>query len=219
VLLQIPTRRAYYPGARQRYCRFTGHEPPPGAGETLPWTILRDADPAQAPYLFEEESFVCVAAEIGLPSGDPGQFLREAVDFANDKLWGTLAAAVTVHPEFRKGPGGEAAFQDALAKLRYGAIGVNHWAALVYAMMSPPWGGFPCGTLEDAQSGIGSVHNTFMLEQVQKTVLEGPLTISPKPFWFPTHRRPEPLAWRVLDLYVRPSAWKLPGLMLAALGG
>jgi acyl-CoA reductase-like NAD-dependent aldehyde dehydrogenase len=219
VLAKVPQRRAYYPGARQRYCRFAGHEPPAGAGETLPWTILRDADPASAPYLFEEESFVCVAAEVGLPASDPKQFLREAVEFANEKLWGTLAAAVTVHPAFRRAAGGEAAFQDALAALRYGAIGVNHWAALVYAMMSPPWGGFPCGTLEDAQSGIGSVHNTFMLHEVQKTVLEGPLTISPKPFWFPTHRAPEPIAWRVLDLYVKPSAWKLPALMLAALRG
>ena len=98
-------------------------------------------------------------------------------------------------------------------------MGINYWPALVYAMMSPPWGGYPSGTLADAQSGIGSVHNTFMLEKVQKTVLEGPLTIAPKPLWFPTHKRPEPIAWKVLELYLRPSAWKLPGLMLSALGG
>ena len=86
-------------------------------------------------------------------------------------------------------------------------------------MMSPPWGGYPSGTLADAQSGIGSVHNTFELVGVQKTVLEGPLTVWPKPFWFPTNRRPEPVAWKVLDLYRKPSAWKLPSLLLAALGG
>ena len=124
-----------------------------------------------------------------------------------------------MHPSFRKSPEGAASFERALADLRYGAIGVNHWPGLVYAMMSPPWGGYPSGTLADAQSGIGSVHNTFMLRDVQKTVLEGPLTIAPKPFWFPTHRKPEPLAWKVLELNARPSAWKLPGLMLAALGG
>ena len=86
-------------------------------------------------------------------------------------------------------------------------------------MMSPPWGGYPSGTLADAQSGIGSVHNTFMLEHVQKTVLEGPLAIWPKPFWFPTHKAPEPIAWKVLELYHKPSAWKLPGLILASLKG
>ncbi len=139
------------------------------------------------------------------------------MDFANEKLWGTLSAAMTVHPRFRRDPLGEQCFQRALANLRYGAVGVNHWPALVYAMMSPPWGGYPTGTLADAQSGIGSVHNTYLLDGVQKTVLEGPLTIWPKPFWFPTHQHPEPIAWKVLELYHRPSVWKLPGLMLSAM--
>jgi aldehyde dehydrogenase (NAD(P)+) len=160
-----------------------------------------------------------VCAEIGLDAGDEREFLRRAVDFANDKLWGTLSAAITVHPSFRREPSGEAALQAALGALRHGSIGVNYWPALVYAMMSPPWGGYPCGTLADAQSGIGSVHNTFMLQGVRKTVLEGPITLAPKPFWFPTHRRPEPLAWKVLALYLSPSALKLPGVILAALRG
>jgi len=218
VLAQVPPRRAYYPGARDRFGRFAGHEPP-ATGDTLPWTLVRDADLSDKPQLFCEESFVCVCAEIGLEARDEKDFLKRAVEFANDKLWGTLSAALTVHPSFRREPAGEAAFQAALSELRYGAVGVNHWPALVYAMMSPPWGGYPNSTLADAQSGIGSVHNTFLLEGVQKTVMEGPLVVSPRPLWFPTHRRPEPLAWRVLDLYHKPSAWKLPGLMLAALRG
>ncbi|MGD9721317.1 MAG: aldehyde dehydrogenase family protein [Pirellulales bacterium] len=218
VLAKVPPRRAYYPGARERFGRFAGQQPP-AAGDTLPWTLVRDASPEHGEHLFCEESFVCVCAETGLDAADERDFLRRAVDFANDRLWGTLSAAVTVHPSFRKSPAGEQVFQGALAGLRHGAIGVNYWPALVYAMMSPPWGGYPSGTLEDAQSGIGSVHNTFMLEHVQKTVLEGPLTQAPKPLWFPTHRRPEALAWKVLDLYTKPSLWKLPGLMLSALGG
>jgi hypothetical protein len=160
-----------------------------------------------------------VCAETALDAPDERAFLKRAVDFANDELWGTLSAAVTVHPSFYKDKAGADALDAALAGLRHGAIGVNYWPALVYAMMSPPWGGYPSGTLTDAQSGIGSVHNTFMLDGVQKTVLEGPLTQSPKPLWFPTHRRPEPLAWKVLELYHKPSAWKLPGLLLAALRG
>jgi hypothetical protein len=219
VLGQVPRRRAYYPGARERFARFSGKPAAAGPDDTLPWTLLRDAEPIKMPQLFCEESFVCVCAEIGLAADDEKEFLRRAVEFANQKLWGTLSAAVTVHPGFRRNPQGEACFQACLAELRYGAVGVNHWPALVYAMMSPPWGGYPTGTLQDAQSGVGSVHNTFMLDGVQKTVLEGPLTISPKPFWFPTHRRPEPIAWKVLDLYCKPSVWKLPGLLVAALRG
>ncbi len=219
VLSKVPRRKAYYPGARDRFAQFSGQQPPSEADDTLPWTLLRDTDPERTPQLFCEESFVCVCAEVGLEADSEREFLKRAVDFANDRLWGTLSAALTVHPSFRRDPAGAACFDAALENLRHGSVGVNHWPALVYAMMSPPWGGYPTGTLEDAQSGIGSVHNTFMLEGVQKTVLEGPLKIWPKPFWFPTHRAPEPIAWKVLALYHRPSAWKLPGLMLSALGG
>jgi acyl-CoA reductase-like NAD-dependent aldehyde dehydrogenase len=216
VLAKVPPRVAYYPGAQDRFCQFTGRS---ATSKELPWTLVRNADPAASPILFREESFVCVCGETALDAPDERAFLKRAVDFANDQLWGTLAAALTVHPSFRRAAGGEAFFQQCVADLRYGAVGVNHWPALIYAMMSPPWGGYPSGTLADAQSGIGTVHNTFNLEGVEKTVLDGPIVISPKPFWFPTHRRPEPIAWKVLALYGNPSVWKLPGLALAALGG
>jgi hypothetical protein len=219
VLADVPPRRAYYPGAEERYCRFAGQRPVASESWMLPWTLVRDADPQDSPYLFGEESFVCVCAEIGLEARDEKEFLSRAVEFSNERLWGTLSAALTVHPSFRRSAEDEAFFQSCLSNLRYGAVGVNHWPGLVYAMMSPPWGGYPSGTLSDAQSGIGSVHNTFMLDGVRKTVLEGPLTIAPKPVWFPTNRRPEPIAWRVLDLYAKPTAWKLPGLMWAAIRG
>ncbi len=219
VMSRVPRRKAYYPGARDRFERFSGQQAPPESDETLPWTLVRNADPEAMPQLFCEESFVCVCAEIALEAPDERAFLNAAVDFANDRLWGTLSAALTVHPSFRKDPHGAECFDAALENLRYGAVGVNHWPALVYAMMSPPWGGYPSGTLEDAQSGIGSVHNTFMLEHVQKTVLEGPLVIWPKPIWFPTHKNPEPVAWKMLALCHQPSAWKLPGLMFSAMGG
>jgi hypothetical protein len=92
-----------------------------------------------------------------------------------------------------------------LGELRYGAVAVNHWPGLMYAMMSPPWGGFPGSTLADAQSGIGCVHNTFMLEGIEKSVLEGPLTMFPKPPWFPSHPHAERVAWSYFRLYHRPS--------------
>lgn len=219
VLSRVPARKAYYPGARERFEKFTGQPAPQSPSGELPWTLVRDAKVDQMPQMFCEESFVCVCGETALEAENERAFLDRAVAFANDRLWGTLSAAITVHPSFRRDPAGKESFNAALTNLRHGAVGVNHWPALVYAMMSPPWGGYPSGTLADAQSGIGSVHNTFMLDHVQKTVLEGPISIWPKPFWFPTHRAPEPIAWKVLALYHRPSVWKLPGLMLGALRG
>jgi hypothetical protein len=55
------------------------------------------------------------------------------------------------------------------------------------------------------------------LEKAEKTVLEGPLTMFPKPLWFPTNRGAERTVWKVLELYRKPSVWKLPALMFAAM--
>lgn len=219
VLKQVPPRKAYYPGAIDRYRKFAGGQAADCPEGACPWTLVRDVDPRQQPLYFEEESFVSVFAETALEATNDVAYLEQAVEFANTRLWGTLGAAVMVHPSFRKQPANEAAFQRALADLRYGTVGVNHWPALSYALMSPPWGGYPGGTLHDPQSGIGWVHNSYMLEKAEKSVLEGPLVMWPKPLWFPTNRAGEKVSWKVVGLYHRPSVWKLPGLLMSALGG
>jgi len=219
VLARLPRRKAYYPGAAERFRRFTGHEPAAGPAGTLPWTLVRDVDEKESPHFFDEESFVCVCAETALDAATPEEFLDRVPDFVNDRLWGNLGAGVMIHPSIRRAAGGEERFGRCLARLRFGTIGVNHWPAIGYALMCTPWGGFPEGTLADPRSGLGWVHNTYMLDGAQKTVLEGPLTMWPKPFWFPTHKTAHILARKTLALYHRPAWWKIPGLLLPALRG
>ncbi|HEX7450458.1 MAG TPA: hypothetical protein VF306_23055 [Pirellulales bacterium] len=217
VLSRVPRRLAYYPGARERFCRFVGGEPdhePPG---TLPWTLVCDVDVEREPHWFQEESFVCACAETALVADSGEDFLKRAVDFVNERVWGTLGAGLMVPIGFRRRS--PRAFDEALAQLRYGTVGVNVWPALAYAMMCVPWGGYPGATLADPQSGLGWVHNTWFLDRVEKSVLEAPLVVWPKPFWFPTHRQAHVLARRVLELYRRPAWWKLPGLVAPALRG
>jgi acyl-CoA reductase-like NAD-dependent aldehyde dehydrogenase len=218
-LAGAPRRAAYYPGAAERYEEFSGCRVTPEERERLPWTLVRDAEPARDTRLFEEESFVCVTAETAVAGDDDVDFLRRAVELANDQLWGTLGAGLMVQPKWRRRGDNDRQLQRAIADLRYGAVAINHWPGLVFAMMSPPWGGFPGGTPQRPQSGVGWVHNTFFLDGVQKTVLDGPLVVEPKPLWLPTHRTAEVLAWRVFDLYARPGLMRLPAIMLCALGG
>jgi acyl-CoA reductase-like NAD-dependent aldehyde dehydrogenase len=217
VLARIPRRRAYYPGTCERFRRFTGREPQTDAQGGLPWTLVRDVRPDESPRWFTEESFVCVCAETALDV-PPDAFLERAVEFVNERVWGTLGCGLLVHPTSRRGDG-EARLQRAIAALRYGTVAVNQWPALAYAIMNPPWGGYPGATLADAQSGIGWVHNPYLLDGVEKSVLEGPFVVWPKPFWFPTHRRAHELAWKVLDLYHRPAWRKLPRLLAPAIRG
>lgn len=204
-LQQISRRYAYYPGAAERWQRFTGSEP--DDKEYLPWKLIRDADPAQSPHLFQEESFVCVCAETALKAETASGFLEQAVEFVNQDVWGTLCATLTVPDAFRNAE--QAILDRCIGELKYGAVGINHWPALNYAFMSTPWGGAPGATLQDVVSGIGNVHNTYFLADVEKTVLYGPLTLFPKPVWFPSHSNPEAVGWRLFDLYTKPSLGNL----------
>lgn len=214
-LEKIPPRYAYYPGAIDRYSEFSGGAGGPDEHGRLPWLLRRNVDPDREPHLFARESFVCVAGEIALEASSPQKFLARAVDFMNSCMWGTLAAALTVPNAMRKHDA--AALDDALFNLRYSTIGINQWPGVAYALMSTPWGGYPGATLTDIQSGRGHVHNTYLLDKPQKTIVFSPLTIFPKPLWFSTHRQPEPAAWRLFELYRSPTPKTLLGLIVRSL--
>jgi aldehyde dehydrogenase (NAD(P)+) len=98
-------------------------------------------------------------------------------------------------------------------------VAVNVWPALAYAFCSTPWGGHPSATLANVQSGMGWVHNTVMLENIEKCVIRGPLTGFPKPAWFPSHRSLDQLGKKMTAFEASPSWLKVPSLAAAALKG
>jgi aldehyde dehydrogenase (NAD(P)+) len=223
IFARVPPRRAYYPGAFERFEHLAG-----GRGEKLgkagkdelPWALVFGLDSADKDErLFATEPFCSILSETTLDEADPAPFLRAATAFANDRVWGTLSAVVMIHPKTEREPGVASALETAVADLRYGAVGINHWSALVYALASPPWGAHPSSTLEDIQGGLGWVHNTFMLEGIEKAVLRGPLVVKPKPPWFVTHRKSHVVAEKMIAHEAAPSWLNVPGIALAALGG
>ncbi len=215
-LANTPRRQAYYPGAHDRFVRFSGQQLPDTDDGTLPWTLLTDVDPRESTHLLREESFVCVLAEVALDATSPESFLNRAVDFVNDQLFGTLAAALTFPAHFRQGAN-QQLVADCLDRLRYGTIGINHWPGLAFVMMSPPWGGYPGATLQDPESGIGWVHNTFRLRACEKTILSGPLTVAPRPVWFANHRRADAVGKSLFRLYCDPRPTHLLPVLASAL--
>ncbi len=50
-------------------------------------------------------------------------------------------------------------------------------------------------------------------------MLRGPITVSPKPPWFVTHRKSHVVAEKLIAMEAAPSWLKVPGVALAALGG
>ena len=79
------------------------------------------------------------------------------------------------------------------------------------------WGGHPSATLQNIQSGLGWVHNTYLLESIEKSVVRGPLVAKPKPPWFYDFRKSHLLGPKMVDLDAAPSYWKLPAIIVNAL--
>jgi aldehyde dehydrogenase (NAD(P)+) len=224
-LAKTPVRKAYYPGAADRWNELVGSHPTveklgPSEPGALQWAMITDLDPEKADEkCFYMEPWCSVISETAVGSSDPVEFLRAAVKFVNERVWGTLSATIVIHPATAKDPKVAAELERAIAELRYGAVAINHWPALAYAFCTTPWGGHPSSTLEDIQSGRGWVHNTFMLEGIEKCVIRGPLVARPTPPWFARHRTGHRLGPKLVRMEAAPSAWKLPGLIWNALRG
>jgi acyl-CoA reductase-like NAD-dependent aldehyde dehydrogenase len=216
------SRKAYYPGAEDRYHRFLEHYPAArplgeGAAGVVPWTVLPDVPAEKGEYALTNEAFCGVLAEVSLDATSPEEYLERAVAFANDACWGTLSCTVLVHPSTARDYA--AAFDRAIATLRYGGIGVNCWAAIVYGLVSTTWGAFPGHSPEDIQSGTGVVHNTYLFDHPQKSVVRAPFRIMPKPVWFPDHKNLAKMARKLTFMEASPSWGKLFGVAFEALKG
>lgn len=216
---RIERRPAYYPGAEVRRSRIAGTDPGP---------VIR-VDSSAPHEAFTTEAFAAVLAMTTLPGDDAQTFLTNAVRFANERLAGTLGANLIVDPATRRAIG--AHFDDAIAALRYGAIGVNAWTGVAFLLAESTWGAYPGHTLEDIQSGIGIVHNAFLFDRAYKTVVTAPFrpfprglahgsaALLPKPPWFVTNTQAAEIGRRLVEFEAAPSPLKIPGLFLSALRG
>ena len=234
-------RTAYYPGAAERTAALQAAYPGTetlGATGSLAFipdvpatreTPGGDGAPAEPEYAFTTEFFASALAVTRLPGADAGAFLDAAVDFCNERLAGTLGMSILIHPKTiaELGP----RFEDALARLRYGTIGVNAWSGVGFLIAQAAWGAFPGHERTDIQSGTGVVHNALLFDRPQKTVvwapfapfprsiLAGELHTSPRPPWFVTNQRSEATMHLLTKFAAEPSALKLPGIFASALRG
>ena len=221
-LERTPARKAYYPGARDRYQGFVDRYPAarrlgPDAPDVVPWTVIPDVPARDGEYALTTEAFCGILAETDVDTADPAVFLREAVALANERLWGTLSCCLLVHPATAKSHARE--LDQAIADLRYGGIGVNVWPGLLYGLVSPTWGAYPGHTAQAIQSGTGVVHNSFLFDYPEKSVLRAPFRIRPTPVWFPDHKTLAVVGRRITELEAAPSWLGAARVAIAALRG
>ena len=220
-LASASARTAYYPGARDRWQAFMKAYPQAEVlgqaptDDVVPWTFIPDVPAQPGEHALENEAFCGVLAETSLDTKDPAEFLEKAVDFANERCWGTLSVTVLVHPATMRDHAD--AFERALERLRYGGIGVNCWSAVVYALGSTTWGAYPGHTPEEIQSGVGVVHNAFLFDHPQKSIVYAPFRIRPAPPWFPDRKGLRELGESMTALEAHPSLGRLLKVVRAAL--
>jgi aldehyde dehydrogenase (NAD(P)+) len=235
IIADTPYRPAYYPGAAERQealtrdhrgVKFVDKAGPGVVPRTLITGLVSD-DPDEV--CFRTEAFSGVLGVTSLPAKTPGDFLDEAVDFANERLWGTLGANILIHPDTMEALGPR--FEDAIARLRYGCIAVNSWTGLGFLIAQTSWGAYPGHTPDDIQSGTGVVHNSMLFDRPQKSVIyqpfypfprgvkHGQMAMLPKPPWFITNRRAHKLGKALVQFEAGPSPLRLATIFSEALRG
>jgi acyl-CoA reductase-like NAD-dependent aldehyde dehydrogenase len=221
-LKQAAPRKAYYPGAAQRFEGFLEQYPQAqklgqGGEGIVPWTVIPNVPPEAGQYALSNEAFCGVLAEVSLDATEPEDFLRAAVLFANEKLFGTLSCMVICDERVQRAHA--TYFDNSIAALRYGGIGINTWPGLIYALCSPTWGAYPGHPQSDISSGAGVVHNTFLLDHPQKSVVKSPFVPPLKPAYFSDHKALNKLGMALVEMESKPGAGALMSLAFAGMRG
>ncbi|MES2169200.1 MAG: aldehyde dehydrogenase family protein [Actinomycetota bacterium] len=222
---EAPGRAPWYPGSDTRVDQAGTSYP---GGEKLAGgsRLLIDLKPGDDPSALQTtEYFSPVFGVIEVP-GAGQAFLDAAVQTANDDFTGTLGANVVIDPATRRTLG--SGFDEAISRLRYGSIAINAWTGVIFLAAGAPWGAFPGHTLDDISSGMGVVHNAFLLGDTERAVLTGPFrpfprsvgggefALFPKPPWFVSARSAKRTGELLTAFAAKPSWLKMPGVFISA---
>jgi len=233
VIAAAPERGLYYPGARSRIDEFSAQYPDAeklsGSEEGTSRIIADIPRSTDKQYAEESEVFAPVLGVTSMDGMNEEAYLRNAIAYCNENLHGTLGANIIIHPKTRRALGEK--WDSIIRELKYGCIAINAWTGLGFLTVQTPWGAFPGHTLDDIQSGIGFVHNTYMFDRVERTVIEAPfrpfprnllhgsLSLLPKPPWFVTNKKADILGRLLTQFQHRPGFLKIPRIFLNALLG
>lgn len=231
LMRELPLRKCYYPGAAERQkAAVAAHPEAELFGGDVPRTLITGLDPAaENEYCYQEEIFSPFFAETSLPGKDTAEFLSNAVQFCNQKLYGTLVVTLLVNPRTMRELGPR--FDEVLTELHYRSIEINIWNAAAFLLVQATWEGFPGHPYQDIQSGIGIVGNSFLFNKPERTVVRGsfypfPRTwlhgdpaFLPEPPWFLTNKTAHTTKKGVTRITIDPRFRHLPGILLSALMG
>lgn len=228
VIKTMSPRLGYYPGAKERQEEFASHAKTATRIDRGPAPDLVLANIDDDPWFTQTEVFAPALGTHRINEANPAAYLRAAIKYANETLHGTLGANILIHPKTIKSIG-KTQFEKIIAELHYGTIAINAWTGLAFSLAQCPWGAFPGHTLDDVQSGIGFVHNTYMFDSIERTVIRAPFqpfprnlrsggfTMLPKPPWFITNKNQGKMGPALTDFQYKPEWGKIPKIIKNAL--
>ncbi|WP_329407144.1 aldehyde dehydrogenase family protein [Nocardia vinacea] len=221
-----PSRPAYYPGSDDRVA--SAESTYPSAEHFGGRLLLSGLRGDRSETLLQTEYFAPVLGVVEL-SGLGADFARAAAATANDEFVGTLGVNVIAHPATIRALG--AAFDELVEQLHYGTIAINAWTGAGFLTAAATWGAYPGHTIDDVQSGIGVVHNAFLIDRPERTIVRGPFrpaprsvlhgewSLTPKPPWFVNNTTAATTGRRLAAFAGAPGWGKLPGIFASALRG
>ncbi len=220
VMKNADARQPYYPGARDRVEDFSKHGSNvlkferPGTDAC----IISSHLPGDDSWLEHNEVFAPAMSTFRLDDTDEESYLREAIRYSNENLHGTLGANIIIHPATIKKIG-KKKFEEIITDLHYGCIAINTWTGVGFLLVHTPWGAFPGHTPDDVQSGIGFVHNTYMFDKPERTVVKAPFRVFPRPPWFITNKNQYRIGEALTKFQHNPGWLRLFSIFNAALKG
>ncbi len=217
-LRTLEPRTPYYPGSRARVARAISDQEHVEALGPDGHRLVTGLEPDRPCSLFRDEVFADVLGVVRLPAPDVESYLARAVEFANDALAGSLSATLLVDPDTEAHH--RQAVTDAVAGLRYGAIGLNENAGYTFAVPQLIWGASPGNTPEAIGSGVGFVNNALLLPRPEQGVLRAAFRAPLKPFHTATHKTCGPAFKAIVDWVASgDDPRRIPTIVIPALRG
>lgn len=231
LMAEIDDRPPYYPGSEDRtHGAATSSDSYREYGSDGSCRYVIDGiETGDDSMWFTSEIFGPALAVTRIDGSTPADFLRNAVEFSNERLVGTLGANILIDPKTRRA--NEQSFSEAIDDLVYGTIAINSWTGVAYSLPRCAWGAAPVHTRSDVGSGIGFVHNTLMFDAPAKSVVYGPFApsprsflkgerhLSPKPIYFVGNKRAHEVGEKLIAYLDEPTKARLSSVAWSALRG
>jgi acyl-CoA reductase-like NAD-dependent aldehyde dehydrogenase len=217
LMRRVPARAPWYPGTAAKVERALADQSRVEVLQPPDRRMLVTVDADQEASLFRSEVFADVLAVVRLPAPSVRPYLTEAVHLANDRLAGSLSATVLVDSTTARRHGD--ALREAVAGLRYGAIGVNEWALINSALGYTTWGGYPGHTPRSIGSGVGATMNAIGLPAPQKSIVTGRFRSPIKTPFSVTNRTAALTMQRFVGYWTTDDLRRLPATLSSAARG